>query len=150
MGSHLYILIKSCLVSFGIAVLLPLNVAAFAETKTLNISLKTDENQSFANLIQQAEFTAINFINQEFKSGSKVTKIGITVSGERNGQEVPLLSTKVSRVNWQAQPKIRSWTNYFVKAAVLLGFNQPPKPLNMPKPSVNVSSVEQDPGFRDD
>ncbi|MBW4663773.1 MAG: hypothetical protein KME01_06145 [Chroococcus sp. CMT-3BRIN-NPC107] len=150
MGSYLNILIKSCLMSFGIAVLLPLNLPAFAETKILNLSLKTDENQSFASLIQQAELTAINLINQEFERSSKVTKIGIIISGERNGQEVPLLSTKVSQTNWQAQPKIQSWTNYFAKAAILLGFNPPPKlQPNLPI-SVNLSSVERNPAVRDD
>ncbi len=150
MASHLSIWIKFCLV-WGITLLLPLNFPAFAETKILNISLKTDENRSFTNLIQQAELTATNLINQEFERKLKVTEVGIIVSGERNGQEVPLLSTKVSRANWQAEPKIQSWTNYFTKAAILLGFNSPQKTQpNLPKPSASLSSVQSDPGFRDD
>lgn len=146
MGNYL----NNCLV-IGIALFLPFNCSAFAETKFVNISLNTEENQSFNNLMQQAESTAISLINQEFNRLSKVTEVGIIVSGERNGQEVPLLSSRVSRTDWQAQPRIQSWTKYFTKAEILLGFNLPQKTKpNPPKSSVNLSSKQSDPGFRDD
>lgn len=105
--------------------------------------------------MQQAEFTAINLIEQEFARLSTLTEVGIIVSGERDGQEVPLLSTKVSRLNWQAKPNLQSWTNYFTKAAILLGFYSPQKiKPSTPRSSVVSSStrsiIESDPGFRDD
>lgn len=101
--------------------------------------------------MQQAESTAINLIDQEFNQVSKITEVEITVSGERNGQEVPILSSRVSRTDWQAQPRIESWTKYFTKAEILLGFNLPQKiKPNLPRLSVNFSSKQSDPGFRDD
>lgn len=146
MGNYL----NNCLV-IGIALFLPFNCPAFAETKFINISLKTGANQSFNNLMQQAESTAINSINQEFNRLSKVTEVGIIVSCDRNGQVVPILSSRVSRTNWQAQPSIESWTKYFTKAEILLGFNLPQKTKpNLPKLSVNLSFKQSDPGFRDD
>ena len=146
MGNYL----NNCLV-IGIALFLPFNCPAFAETKFINISLKTGANQSFNNLMQQAESTAINSINQEFNRLSKVTEVGIIVSCDRNGQVVPILSSRVSRTNWQAQPSIESWTKYFTKAEILLGFNLPQKTKpNLPKLLVNISSQHSDPGFRDD
>ncbi len=156
MGSYLKNWHKFWLASFGsVAILLLLNFPAFAEKKLLNITLKAEVNQSFPSLIKQAELAAISLIEQEFDGLSKVTEIGITVSGKRNGQEVPILTTKVSRTNWQTQPTIQSWTNYFTKAAILLGFNAPPQAqTNLPKSSVASSSnrpnLENDPGFRDD
>jgi hypothetical protein len=146
MGNYL----NNCLV-IGIALFLPFNCPAFAETKFINISLKTGANQSFNNLMQQAESTAINSINQEFNRLSKVTEVGIIVSCDRNGQVVPILSSRVSRTNWQAQPSIESWTKYFTKAEILLGFNLPQKTKpNLPRLSVNLSFKQSDPGFRDD
>lgn len=138
-------------ISCGIAVFLPFNCPAFAETKFLNISLKVEANQKFDTLMQQAESTAINLIDKEFNRVSKITEVGIIVSGDRNGQVVPILSSRVSRTNWQVQPSIESWTKYFTKAEILLGFNLPqqPKP-NVPKSLVNLSSKQNDPGFRDD
>jgi hypothetical protein len=135
----------------GIAVLLPINYPAFAETKFVNISLKVVANQKFDTLMQQAESTAINLIDQEFNRVSKITEVGIIVSGDRNGQVVPILSSRVTRTNWQAQSSIESWTKYFTKAEVLLGFNLPQKTKpNLPKSSVNLSAKQSDPGFRDD
>ncbi len=146
MGNYL----NNCLV-IGITLFLPFNCPAFAETKFINISLKTGANQSFNNLMQQAESIAINSINQEFNRLSKVTEVGVIVSCDRNGQVVPILSSKVSRTNWQAQPSIESWTKYFTKAEILLGFNLPQKTKpNLPRLSINLSSQQSDPGFRDD
>ena len=134
----------------GIAVFLPFNYPAFAETKFVNITLKV-EAQKFNTLMQQAESIAINLIDQEFNRVSKITEVGIIVSCDRNGQEVPILSSRVSRTDWQAQPTIASWTKYFTKAEILLGFNLPQKTKpNLPRLSVNPSSQQSDPGFRDD
>ena len=146
MGKYLNNLWVIC----GIAVFLPFNYPAFAETKFVNITLKV-EAQKFNTLMQQAESIAINLIDQEFNRVSKITEVRIIVSCDRNGQEVPILSSRVSRINWQAQPTIASWTKYFTKAEILLGFNLPEKSkLNLPRLSVNISSQQCDPGFRDD
>ena len=147
MGKHF----NNCWVSCGIAIFLPFNYPAFAETKFVNISLKVEANQKFDTLMRQAESTAINLIDQEFNRVSKITEVGIIVSCDRNGQEVPILSSRVSRTDWQAQPTIASWTKYFTKAEILLGFNLPQKTKpNLPKSLVNISSQQSDPGFRDD
>ena len=135
----------------GIAVFLPFNYPDFADTKFVNISLKVEANQNFDTLMQQAESTAINLIDKEFNRVSKITEVGIIVSCDRNGQVVPILSSRVSRTDWQAQPTIASWTKYFTKAEILLGFNLPQKTKpNLPRLSVNISSQQSDPGFRDD
>lgn len=147
MGKYL----NNWLVSFGIALFLPFNSPAFAETKLLSVRLRTEGNQSFNNLMQQAELIAINSIEREFSQFSTITEVGIIVSGERNGQEVPLLSAKVSRGDWQSHPKIQFWTKYYTKAGILLGFNMPQtiKP-KVTKLSPSFNSIESDPGFRDD
>jgi hypothetical protein len=68
----------------------------------------------------------------------------VNILGDRQGQQVPLLTSRVSRSQWQQQPIIRPWTKYFATSAVLLGFNQPQKtpttpgqstPSNPPTPS---------------
>ncbi|WP_009634188.1 hypothetical protein [Synechocystis sp. PCC 7509] len=147
MGNYL----NSWLLGFGIVLLLPLSYPAFAETKLVSVSLKTEKNQNFNNLMQEAELTAINLIDREFNRSSNISEIRIIVSGERNGQEAPLLSAKVSRTDWQTQPKIQSWTKYYPKTGILLGFNLPPttKP-KVSKVSTSFNSIESDPGFRDD
>ncbi|MBW4663803.1 MAG: hypothetical protein KME01_06305 [Chroococcus sp. CMT-3BRIN-NPC107] len=93
--------------------------------RQIDVTLKTQENQTFNQLIQQAEVSAIALIEQEFATNSGITEVSVTILGDRQGQQVPLLFSKVSRSDWQQQPTIRQWTKYFVTSAVLLGFNKP-------------------------
>ncbi len=93
--------------------------------RQIDFTLKTQEGQTFNQLIQQAEIQAISLIEQEFASNPSVAEIAVTVLGDRQGQQAPLLFSKVSRTDWQQQPIIRQWTKYFATSAVLLGFNAP-------------------------
>jgi len=96
-------------------------------SRQIDVTLKTQDNQTFNELIQQAEIQAISLIEQEFASSPSITEIAVTILGDRQGQQVPLLFSRVSRSQWQLQPIIRQWTRYFATSAVLLGFNQPQK-----------------------
>lgn len=102
-------------------------------TRQIDVTLKTQENQTFNQLIQQAEIQAIGLIEREFATNSDITEVAVTILGDRQGQQVPLLFSKVSRTDWQLQPTIRQWTRYFATSAVLLGFN---KPETTPPPQV--------------
>ena len=156
MGSHFNNWMQFWLATFGsVVILLSPSLPALAETKLLNINLSTAENQSFADLIQQAELIATESLDRELNRLPTVTQIEIIVTGKRNGQEVPLLSTKVSRQDWQAHPSIQLWTNYLTKTGILLGFDSPSKlKNNLSNPVLGFSSnrhnLESDPGFRDD
>ena len=117
-----------------------------ASTQQIDVTLKTQNNQTFNQLIQQAEVQAVDLIEQEFATNPKVTEIAVNILGDRQGQQVPILSSRVSRSNWQQQPIISQWTKYFTTSAVLLGFNQPQKtpttqqqstPSNPPTPSAS-------------
>jgi hypothetical protein len=128
---------------------------AKAETKFFDIILNSEGNQSFATLLQQAESSAKNFIQQGFAQKSSVTQVVVTVVGDRNGQQVPLLYTKVSRSDWQTTPQIHLWTKYFSSSAALLGFSKPQDSQATPRNStVAVSAAKakigNDPAFRDD
>lgn len=152
--------------------------AARAETKQLTGTVNSYTGQTFEQMIQQAQAQARSLIEQAFSSSSKVTAVSVKLMGERNGQEVPLLFTTVSRSDWQRNPDLNAWTKYFSHASVaLLGFLQPRAPQAtasvadnpaQPAPAVGSSIVapvqpssqpiyvppnhrnEDDPGFRDD
>jgi methionine-rich copper-binding protein CopC len=96
------------------------------ETLQTNFTLKADSYQTFLALIQQAEFLATSFIKQGFAQNPSLKRISVKISGERNGQEAPLLFSEVSRSNWQKQPNIQNWTKSFKTSAVLLGFSKAP------------------------
>ena len=112
-------------------------------SRQIDVTLKTQANQTFNELIQQAEIQAISLIEQEFASSPSITEIAVTILGDRQGQQVPLLFSRVSRSNWQLQPTIRQWTKYFPTSAVLLGFNQPQKNPTPPAQPAPITPINQ-------
>lgn len=105
-----------------------------ANFKQVDFTLKAQKEQTFSQLIQQAELQATNLVEQEFAANPSVTEVAVNILGDRDGQQAPLLIARVSRNNWQQQPAIRQWTKYFATSAVLLGFNEPaPAPSAAPE-----------------
>jgi hypothetical protein len=126
---------------------------ASAETRERNLLLDSNSNQSFETLIQQAQDLAKDSIEQEFAENSEVTEVSILVLGERNGSIVPLLRSRVSRSEWQRDPRIYRWTRAFSTSGMLLGFNNSAAspsstPTEISRPAKFL--LEDDPGFRDD
>lgn len=102
---------------------------AFAEMKQVRSTLRPTQDQTFSDLMKQAERVAEKLVRQTFAQNPKVTDVSVTVLGERNGQETPLLLSTVSRTNWQKKPQIKSWTTYFNNFSIaLLGYRKPPVP----------------------
>ena len=113
--------------------------------RQIDFTLKTQNDQTFNQLIQQAEIQAISLIEQEFASNPSVAEIAVTVLGDRQGQQAPLLFSKVSRTDWQQQPIIRQWTKYFATSAVLLGFNSPQTTPTAPAQSTPSTPIQSAP-----
>ena len=111
-----------------VALSMALSAFAWAEPKQISILLRSQENQDFETLIEQAELVVGNFIQQVFAESPEITEVSVTIVGEHNGQQVPLLSSNVSRSNWQTQPNVQAWTRYFGTAESLLGFVKPQQP----------------------
>ena len=96
-----------------------------AGTRQIDFTLRAESNQTFTALMQQAEVLAKSLVERGFAESPSITELSVNILGERNGQEVPLLFSRVSRSNWQKQPSIRQWTRYLGSSAVLLGFKKP-------------------------
>ena len=116
--------------------------------------LSAQGSQNFDALMRQAESIALEFIEQSFAQSPSVTEVSVMVVGEYNGQEVPLLSSRVSRSSWQAEPRLYAWTQYFGSAEILLGFIKPQKPIATasaaPVPAfdpVGASMTDREPNF---
>lgn len=96
-----------------------------AGTRQIDFTLRAESNQTFTALMQQAEVLAKSLVERGFAENPSITELSVNILGERNGQEVPLLFSRVSRSNWQKQPSIRQWTRYLGTSAELLGFKKP-------------------------
>ncbi|MGA7937703.1 MAG: hypothetical protein WCA35_29410 [Kovacikia sp.] len=114
---------------FMLAHLAVLSLPGLAETKQIRSVINPSREQTFSQMMQQAESQATQLIDQAFAENSTVTDISIVILGERNGQEIPLLTSTLSRTNWQKTPRIQAWAKYFGNATVaLLGFTKLPTP----------------------
>lgn len=131
---------------------------ALAETKETYLTVNSDDSQSFASLVQQAEDLAKESIAQEFQNNPGLTEVTIIVTADRSRRMVPVLRSRVSRNQWQKDSRIEQWTRYFADAKYLLGFREgnispansgPSQTINVPAPS-RPASRQNDPGFRDD
>ncbi len=83
---------------------------------------------SYQVLVQRAEILTKQSIEQAFQENSTLEAITIIILGERAGQTVPILRTRVTRSQWQANTNISEWTRYFPPSQSLLGYrnNTPP------------------------
>ncbi|PSB14969.1 hypothetical protein C7B69_18650 [filamentous cyanobacterium Phorm 46] len=131
---------------------------SLAETKESYLTLDSEDSQSFASLVQQAEDLAALSIAREFQENPGLTEVTVIVTADRSRQRVPVLRSRVSRSQWQKDASIERWTRYFADAKLLLGFRDsnispansgPGQIINVPGPS-RPASRQNDSGFRDD
>lgn len=126
---------------------------ATAELVERNLIVNSDGSKSFETLLRQAQDLAKDLIEEEFAQNPDVTEVSILISGEHQGQIVPLLRSQVSRSQWQQDSSMPRWTRYFANnSRVLLGFNKPAAP---PKPQIEPAQerrkrIQNDPAYRDD
>ncbi|MBD2386353.1 hypothetical protein [Cylindrospermum sp. FACHB-282] len=134
-----------------VTVFFTLAISARAETRQLNLTLSSQENQSFQTLVQEAEALAKKSIQQTFESSPEVKNLSVNILGEHYGSLVPLLSVTVSQTNWQKDPRIQPWVKYFSSASHLLGFVKYSQPTSSSQSTVVPHSVpyitENEPNF---
>lgn len=76
----------------------------------------------YKDLISQAESLVSGSIDQQFSQHAE-NSVEVVVLGNRNGDIIPILSTTVSREQWQTQPQVRAWTQYYASQSLLQRHN---------------------------
>jgi hypothetical protein len=100
--------------------------SAIAETRQMSYTISSGSETDFSGLMQRAEQFAHDWIQQSFVSNPSLTDVTVHILGEHNGAEAPLLYVTVSRAQWQHNPTIATWGDYFGRAsAVVLGYTSP-------------------------
>lgn len=77
------------------------------------------DRTSSDDLIGRAESMASQEINHHFDSDSSLAEIEVVVLGSRNGDVIPVLTTTVSRTQWQENPQVSAWTKYYSAYALI-------------------------------
>jgi hypothetical protein len=98
---------------------------AHADTRNIMLSIDGTQTPSFSELLERAESLAEREITRQFQTDVTLSELQVTVVGDRNGQTVSLLTSKLSREAWQSGSGIHPWTEYFATSSVLLGYRSP-------------------------
>lgn len=96
-----------------------------AQPRTVEVTVTPGMTQSA--LLDAAESSVRQAIAQGFAQQSDLAAIAVLVLGNRNGEIVPILLTTVSREQWQAQPQVSAWTQYYTEATHAL-LQRPQRP----------------------
>ncbi len=70
-------------------------------------------------LVTDAELMATDAINSRFNQNPNLTSVQVSVLGDRNGEIIPILTTTVSRMQWQQDPRVAAWTRYHDSYALI-------------------------------
>ena len=70
-------------------------------------------------LISQAESMVSREIIRNFDSDPSLAEVEVVVLGSRNGDVIPVLTTTVSRTQWQENPQVSAWTKYYSSYALI-------------------------------
>lgn len=94
--------------------------AAEAYTSRLNLFLVRDQNESFDTFLRRSEIIARAGVQRSFDSDLLMTDVIVTIIGESQGLSMPVLAVAVSRSDWQRQPDVLAWVQYYPAARALL------------------------------
>lgn len=86
---------------------------ARAQTDSITIEIPVDGQVPYHDLMNQAEFLSTNAISREFSRDNSLMAVEIVVLGNRLGEIIPILSTTVSRNQWQENPQASAWSQYY-------------------------------------
>ena len=93
---------------------------AHAEMQGLVIEIPVYGQAVPGSLTAQAELLVSSAIERQFKQNPGLSTIQVVVTGDRNGEIIPILTTTASRAQWQAKPQVKAWTKYYSSSYALL------------------------------
>lgn len=110
--------IAACLASAGAVVSFSGPALASADGQVF-VDMPIYSRTSSDDLIAQAESIAEQKVNQYFSANPDLAEVEVVVLGSRNGDVIPVLTTAVSRSQWQENPQVSAWSKYYTAYALL-------------------------------
>ena len=100
---------------------------ALADTTRVDVSLRSQTDETYETFVRRAEAVARAAAQRSFDGDILVTDVEVTIVGEHNGAIAPVLLLSVSRHDWKNRPDTEYWATYFSTSKLLLNF-EPPTP----------------------
>ncbi|HEY9878376.1 MAG TPA: hypothetical protein V6D29_07960 [Leptolyngbyaceae cyanobacterium] len=92
-------------------------------------------------LVAQAEALATNAVNQQFRQNPALSEVKVVVMGNRYGEIIPVLTANASRSEWQADPQISAWAQYYSASYALLQRHDLQESSRVVRATPNTSTV---------
>lgn len=120
--------IRNLLLSIALALVIcalgGIHRPAQADTDLVVIDIPTQGQVPHSNLMTQAEQLVAREIVRQFTQNTEIDTLQISVLGHRNGEVIPLMTTVVSREQWQQIPQVSAWSRYHNAYALLQRHDQ--------------------------
>jgi hypothetical protein len=119
-------LLKFFLVAWSVLTVGGFYQTAYADTEKIVLEIPVYGQISYDDyddLIAQAESWVSQAIVRQFNQSTDFSAIKVVVLGRRNDDIIPILSTTVSRTQWQEKPQVGAWTHYYASYALLQHHN---------------------------
>ncbi|MBW4489381.1 MAG: hypothetical protein KME12_16455 [Trichocoleus desertorum ATA4-8-CV12] len=121
-----------------------INQPAHAEAQGVVIDIPVYGQTLYSDLTTRAESLVSNAINDQFGQNPGLSTIQVVVTGDRHGEIIPILTTTVSRTQWQENPQVNAWTKYYSASQALLQRHEQTEIVAMaPSRSTTVSGLER-------
>ena len=129
------------------------SVEAKARLVAYQLDIRSNGLTTFESLLEKAESIAQDSANQSFID-PQISEVKINISGEQEGQIVPILFLSVTRENWTRQPSVTVWAKQPGGAKTLLGFDRStskrslqPNIISTPSTPIRDKLTDREPNF---
>lgn len=91
-----------------------------AETESIIVDMPMHDLVGYEDFFRRAEARVSDEISDQFSQKPALSEVEVVVLGDRHGEIVPILTTTVSRTQWQKTPRVTLRTKYYNASYTLL------------------------------
>lgn len=107
-----WLALQSLAIATSMLTVLGVNSMPARAQRELLLEVPISEQASYYEIMSQSEALVAEVINQRFSQSSTLSFVQVAVVGSRHGEILPLMTTAVSRSQWQSDPRVVRWTDY--------------------------------------
>ena len=100
---------------------------AWANTDQMMLELSLSADADAQKVLRQAESLVSATLDQRFSQDTTLSALEVVILGNQNGQILPMMTTTVSREQWDANPQVELWTAYSSSFSALFYPSRPPE-----------------------
>jgi hypothetical protein len=116
-----------------------------AEAENIVVDMSVYGLVQSGDFFRRAEAMVSDKITRQFSQNPNLSEIEVVVVGDRHGEIVPILTTSVSRAQWQETPLVSVWTEYYNTSYALLQRHEGQPTETVARTPARATTVAQNP-----